>query len=87
MYKHKSTSSSYIVFLIFIIIICVFIRSCASDTIYNNGICTYCGGHYIYSQAVGHRHTTNYIYICDKCGHTIEVSQHYREGNNEIITG
>lgn len=39
---------------------------------YNDGICP-CGGHYEYSQAVGHRMSTSYIYVCDECGTPIEI--------------
>lgn len=39
---------------------------------YNDGNCS-CGGHYEYSQAIGHRMSTTYIYTCDKCGKPIEI--------------
>ena len=42
---------------------------------WNNGYCS-CGGHYEYTQAVGHAYTTSYIYTCDKCGNTVELSKH-----------
>ena len=42
---------------------------------WNNGYCS-CGGKYEYTQAIGHAYTTTYIYQCDKCGNTIEVSKH-----------
>lgn len=51
---------------------------------YNGGICTKCGGHYIYEQAIGHQADTDYIYICDKCGHMIEVDSYRpKEGEEE----
>ena len=34
---------------------------------WNNGYCE-CGGNWTYEEAVGHRNTTDYIYVCDKCG-------------------
>lgn len=54
------------------------------DRKYNGGICTKCGGHYIYEQAVAHAYDTDYIYICDKCGHMIELeSYRLQEGEEE----
>ena len=57
--------------VLLILILCV--RRCSSSNTYNNGICTACGGRYVYQQAVGHRHSTDYIYICDKCGRMITI--------------
>lgn len=62
----------------------IMMRSCEnriSTEKYGDGICEKCGGHYVYSQAVGHQYDTYYIYICDQCGHLIEVNTYY-EGNN-----
>lgn len=42
------------------------------DKLWNNGHCE-CGGAWEYEQAVGHRSSTSYIYICDKCGERIEM--------------
>ena len=42
--------------------------------VWNNGYCT-CGGKWEYEQAVGHRGSTSYIYVCDKCGNRIEISE------------
>lgn len=39
---------------------------------YNNGQCQ-CGGHWAYSQAVGHAYGTGFLYICDECGDTVEL--------------
>ena len=39
---------------------------------YNNGQCQ-CGGHWVYSQAVGHAYGTGFLYICDECGDTVEL--------------
>ena len=52
----------------------------AAELKYNNGICPVCGGQYVYSQAVGHRSRTGYIYICDECGHLIELDQYIAGG-------
>ena len=45
--------------------------------LYNNGICSKCGGTYYYSQAVGHKSETYYIYICDTCNDLIEVNTYW----------
>ena len=68
-----------IIFLILLFIL----RSCVSSNTWNNGICSYCGGHYKFQQAIGHNHYTEYMYTCDKCGHSIEVAHHYQENKNE----
>lgn len=48
-----------------------------SYKLYNNGIHDNCGGHWVYQEAVGHRFDTGYIYSCDKCGLTIEITSKY----------
>ena len=80
MYRSRSdTSWGELGILVIILIVVLFVsRACSADR-YNNGICKLCGGHYVYQQAVGHRYDTNYIYRCDKCGHTIEVDEVYPE--------
>lgn len=42
------------------------------DRVWNNGHCE-CGGTWEYEQAVGHKSSTSYIYVCDKCGERIEM--------------
>ena len=40
---------------------------------WNNGVCTHCHeGFWTYEQAVGHKSSTSYIYICDSCGYRNE---------------
>ena len=41
---------------------------------FNEGICTGCGGQYQFSGASGMT-SPKYYYTCDKCGHTIEMSE------------
>lgn len=69
------------IIMIFILIFIIFLSySCSvtvSDYTYNNGIHKGCGGHWVYDTAVGHRYTTNFIYQCDKCGITVELSEKY----------
>jgi len=77
--NHLSTPISFFVVLIIIIIVLWFIESIAGSNVYNNGICRNCGGHYVFQNAVGHYHSTNYAYKCDKCGNLIEVNTYYKE--------
>lgn len=81
--RSKTPEWGFFVFCGILIILLFIMRSCASESIWNNGICSYCGGHYRFQQAIGHNHYTEYMYTCDKCGHSIEVAQHYPEANNE----
>lgn len=79
MYRRNDTSWGEIGILILIlIVVCIISRACSSAR-YNNGICKICGGRYVYQQSVGHAYTTDYIYRCDKCGHTIEVDTVFPE--------
>lgn len=41
---------------------------------WNNGYCPDCETKWRYIQAVGHRSDTKYIWVCDKCGKSIEVN-------------
>lgn len=43
------------------------------DKLWNNGHCDICGEAWQYEQAVGHRSSTSYIYVCDGCGKRIEL--------------
>ncbi len=63
------------------IIILLFIRACSGSVAYNNGVCKYCGGHYVFQQAIGHKGLTDYMYICDTCGHMIETAEYYPEAH------
>ena len=69
--------SRFIGLLVMIMVVLLIMECCHSDNLYNDGTCSYCGGEYEYSQAVGHKYTTNYIYICKQCGHSIEVNRKY----------
>ena len=44
------------------------------NNLWNGGECQ-CGGKWEYEQAVGHRSSTSYIYVCTKCGKRIEISE------------
>lgn len=43
------------------------------EKLWNGGHCDVCGGTWQYEQAVGHRSSTSYIYICEDCGKRIEL--------------
>lgn len=43
------------------------------NEVWNNGYCNTCGGAWQYEQAVGHRSSTTYIYVCEDCGKRIEL--------------
>lgn len=43
------------------------------EKLWNDGHCDICGGTWEYEQAVGHRSSTSYIYVCDGCGKRIEL--------------
>ena len=61
-----------------ILVVVMFTTQCTQHNIdenkWNNGYCEYCEGHMVYDQAVGHKYETGYIYKCEKCGRTIELS-------------
>lgn len=76
--KHDSPSWEFFAICILLIIILQFMASCASHNVWNNGICS-CGGNYKFEQAIGHRNYTSYMYICDKCGRSIEIENYYPE--------
>ena len=60
--------------------------SCSKGTdieAWNCGYHEYCGGRWKYEQAVGHRYSTNYIYVCDKCGMRHEFYNYFKEVTDE----
>ena len=44
-----------------------------NEKIYNDGICTDCGGNYEFVSAAKYKNTTYYYYVCDDCGKIIEL--------------
>lgn len=80
-YYHSSSeySWSYIGVILILCVILFAINGCVDSNKWNDGICSYCGGHYAFVQAVGHRYSTDYLYKCDKCGHIIEIGHYYEE--------
>ena len=75
--KNNNMPMSLIAIIIVIILISLFVESCIGADKYNNGICKLCGGNYVFKNAVGHRWSTNYVYVCDKCANMIEISTYY----------
>ena len=78
MYYRNNNPNPFIPLFIAIAIFIIFsfIANIAGSIQYNDGICS-CGGTFKYEQAVGHRYNTTYLYICDKCGRTIEIPDYY----------
>ena len=68
---------SWLIVIIILLLLINFFYSIYSNDVYNDGVCLNCGGQYIYQQAIGHQYTTDYIYVCNKCGHLITVNKHY----------
>ena len=88
MYRsHGDTGWGTVGILLIILAIIFLISKGCSATRYNNGICTNCGGHYVYQEAVGHRYETYYLYRCDKCGDLIEINTFYNDGRVTDETG
>lgn len=53
-------------------------RTTKQNDVYNGGIHAECGGHWEYSQAVGHYNSTNYLYICDNCKEMVEIDKYHK---------
>ena len=60
-----------------VFMICNIIYS-QSEKDWNNGICSECGGHFQYQQAIGQMYFTRYIYLCDGCGRMVKLSKYKR---------
>lgn len=60
--------------IILIIVGCCLFEKKYDKEAYNDGICTECGGNYVFSGATHIKNSGNdYYYTCDKCGHTIKT--------------
>lgn len=81
MYKNTDNEARFILMglLIMLIIILFIVQGCVSSNTYNNGICPRCGGTFVFKETVGHRYSTNYIYVCNKCGNLIESTLYFKE--------
>ena len=61
--------------IFFLFVFTVKEQSKAMTEIYNDGICTVCGGDYEFSGATRSNASQYYFYTCEDCGHTIEVNK------------
>lgn len=75
-YKNDLYEGVAVTILLIICVLFFIIMEITNNNQYNDGICS-CGGTFKYEQAVGHRYETRYLYVCDKCGRAIEISQYY----------
>ena len=70
--------TSIFVTILLIIALLIGLGACSAkhdEKLWNYGHCGTCGGAWKYEQAVGHRYTTAYIYVCDGCGKRIEIDE------------
>lgn len=78
-YRNKRGNiSAEIIMLLLVVAVLIGVVCWGSQTetaAWNNGYCPVCGTKYRYVQAIGHRYSTAYIYVCDTCNEHIEVSQ------------
>ena len=68
-----------IIIALIILFTSIFIVDIIGEKAYNNGVCRMCGGHYTFKGIAGHAYTTEYVYICNTCGNSIEISNYYGE--------
>ncbi len=66
-----------------ILILFMIIGSIISADNFNNGICRICGGQYEFKNAIGHRYTTEYVYVCKQCGNLITTTSYYNLFDNK----
>lgn len=67
-----------------LLIICVCCDGIHNANVWNDGHYPVCGSEWRYVEAVGHKYTTSYIYVCDKCNSSIECD--YEPNWNEVGT-
>ena len=60
--------------VIALVLIVTLITTFSTKVIYNNGICRKCNGHMVEWDIEFDYRTEHYIYKCEKCGHTIDLS-------------
>lgn len=76
---NKPSPFPFIIVSLLILYLLFCMRSCNSNLAWNDGICTRCGGHYVYVQTVGHQYTTDYMYRCDTCHYQIQIADYHPE--------
>lgn len=77
MHDNSLEIMSIIVTILLVVALVIGAKSCSSQhdkELWNNGRCDVCGGTWKYEQAVGHRYSTSYIYVCEDCSNRIEIS-------------
>lgn len=77
MYRRNNTNLEVIAILTGILVLLMIINSIISADKFNNGVCRVCGGRYEFKNAVGHRYTTEYVYVCKQCGNLITTNSYY----------
>lgn len=67
-----------IIIMVLLVVVLIFgFHKCSveyDNELWNDGHCI-CGGNWEYEQAVGHRSSTSYIYVCEKCSKRIEIHE------------
>jgi hypothetical protein len=64
--------------VLILVVLCLGITKLTAEhdnKLWNGGHCNICGNTWEYEQAVGHRSSTTYIYVCRKCGKRIEINE------------
>lgn len=83
MYRRDNTNLKVIAILVGILALLMIINSIISADNFNNGICRVCGGQYEFKNAVGHKYTTEYVYVCKQCGNLITTTSYYNLLDNK----
>ena len=81
--RNNSTNLKIIAILAGILVILMIIGSIISANNFNNGVCRVCGGQYEFKNAIGHKYTTEYVYICKQCGNLITTTSYYNLLDNK----
>lgn len=81
--RNNNTSFEVIAIFAGILILFMIIGSIISADNFNNGICRACGGQYEFKNAIGHRYTTEYVYVCKQCGNLITTTSYYNLFDNK----
>lgn len=81
--RNNNTNFEVIAIFAGILILFMIISSIISADNFNNGICRVCGGQYEFKNAVGHKYTTEYVYVCKQCGNLITTNSYYNLLDNK----
>jgi DNA-directed RNA polymerase subunit RPC12/RpoP len=69
------TITLIILVIVAVIVGCIIVGTNRDNKLWNYGRCPVCGSEWEYEQAVGHYYSTSYMYVCNKCGRRIEISE------------